>query len=320
MEKTVHIDIEEKAKTFVLTGDTEVYRSQFVNLGGTEYMRTWIFPNKLRDAVIQIISEKPMGGVEGVALNPELLSTEEIVEVCTKNNLADDPTNLDTCLKGADEEATQVDGDIVREQIRKELGKMRDVDEADPKIVYEVIVGYFGQDISPSYTEFLPLFEEEFENISGGEGEELPSLPGVTLPKPAKTIIPEETKVRKPRKKKVLEINAKTQRIFDEIHEGVLRDIISFTPKGVEFISAETTKEAGIADVKTLLHQDPDEDATTYKLRRNITGKIALSKDLKTLTPDAVILMGYIITKKVQYAVRYDPFVEAAVTYVMTRV
>ncbi len=97
-----------------------------------------------------------------------------------------------------------------------------------------------------------------------------------------------------------------------------MRDIVSFTSTGVEFISSETLEGVVVADVKALMQQQRGEDDKTYAIRKHVTGKIVRSKNLE-FTPDTTVLLGYILTKKIQYSIRYDPQVEAAVNYVLVR-
>jgi len=434
MEKTFKdkgIDIEEKTQVFILSGDTEPYRAQFTNLNGKELKNgNWSFTNDKKNAVRELITEEPQDGVEGVALNPEDMSTPEILDICEANDLALDTTDREECLKGADVSKPAIDPREIRLQIRKELEKELDLNKADPKLVYDVIVAYFGRDIAPDYKDYLPLYQDELLNLKGdlkldditlatvasytdddilmycanmgldfeegniesckaalfspgsplgrelrqsirttiNEGGELevitarkvkdklkdiygkkavkllrpylidiikqevvimrseppkitkpPALKGLKLPKAAKTVKEKEPKVRKARKKKLLEIDAKTQRLFDSIRQGILKDIVSFTPAGVEFIFSETIEGVSVADVKALMHQQEGEDNKMYTLRKVVTGRILNSPNL-ALSPDTTVLLGYLVTKKIQYAVQYDPQVEAAIDYVRDRV
>lgn len=432
------IHIQQKKRVFVLDGNTEIYRPQFTNLGGKELRDgSWSFSNDVKKAVYDIVSEDVSVDVKGISESPEQMTYDQIKTVCKENDLTVDSDDVDACVVAADETKPKLDENLVKEQIRGELEKMSDISKSDPKVVYDVIVAYFGDDIAPSYTDYIVMYHEVLSDVSeveiiqlsdiatfsdeeildycevlgfdvddddvekcidnlfskktilgrelrdtiyhalvheldettgtpqekiietlsevygnefsekyeqrirnitdevvnyvhsetednDDEPESLPVLEGFTFVAEEdpyiESIIEKKThQPKKRREKKTLEINAKTRRLFDEIREGTLHDIVSFTKHGVEFISSETLEGVTKADVKALMERQEGEDNKMYKLRRYITGKIALSNDL-TLTPDTTLLLGYLITKKIQYSVRYDPHVEAAVSYVMVRV
>ena len=135
-------------------------------------------------------------------------------------------------------------------------------------------------------------------------------------------IVQESRPKKKPRKrkKKPLEIDTKSKRLFESISKGLLRDIVSFTPSGtVELIRAGSIEEIVIADANALLEQQEGEDDTTFALRTHITQRLNNIPDLE-LTPDTVILLGYLVTKKVAYGVRFAPQVEVAIHYALSRV
>lgn len=186
--------------------------------------------------------------------------------------------------------------------------------------------------------------EEEEEEVEVEEVEEdkPPTLEGLALPMEEKIV---QKKPRKSRKKtkKLLEIDAKSSRLFRDIHQGTLRDILSYRIDGnVEFIKPAFIEDISIATPETLLAQNKDqerildipepqrhlelvptiqdeEDKKSFALRKYITLQIQKSPSLD-LSSDTIILLGYILANKVQYGVRYDPQVEAAVDYVLTRV
>jgi len=341
------IDIEEQEWTFIVSGDTEPYHDQFLEIGGIKEDGNWRFTNDEWVKFLRIFTDEPKDGVERVALDPEDMSTTEILSVCEANDLAVDPTDREECLKGAEAAKPFIDPREIRLQIRKELEKELDLNKADPKLVYDVVVAYFGRDIAPDYEDYLPLYQEELEleDITLTTlAEKPPTLEGLVLPMEEKIV--QETTRKKPRKrtKKLLEIDAKTSRLFRDIHQGTLRDIISFVVDGnVEFIKAALIKDISLATTSALLAQNKEqeqilnipepegkmalglvptiqdgEDAKSFALRKHITLQIDNSSTLD-LSPDTAVLLGFILTNKVQYGVRYDPQVEAAVDYVLTR-
>lgn len=331
MEKALkerNIEIEEKKTIFLVKGETEIFRPQLTNMGGKELSNgDWRFSLKKKQAVLDLLTEEKEEGIEGLSSNPELFTGKEILETCQKENIVSEDgkeITIDTCIKAADESKMKIDPQKTRVVIETELQKLFDLEHADPEEIYAALVGYYGKDIVPLYEDYLPIYHEVLEEVSESfvpfPQDKPPVLSGLSFEEfPTETISTLPITKRKPRKKKQLELDAKTQKLFDDIEESILRDIVSFTPQGVEFIFSETLDEISLSDAKSLLRKQKDEEDKMWLIRKHITSQIIASKTLD-LIPNTSILLGYIITNKICCGVKYDIYVEAAVRYVAKRI
>jgi len=165
-----NIKAEIKRKKIVLSGETEKLRPEFTNLGGKELRSgKWSFPLDMEAALTQAVLNLERADIR---LDSENMPTEEVLEVCRADNLALNVNNRDSCIKAADETKPYIDPEEIAERIVLELEKMKNLDSADPKIVYDVVASYFGQDIAPLYETYLPIYQKELEELKSSRGEE----------------------------------------------------------------------------------------------------------------------------------------------------
>ncbi|GAG94655.1 unnamed protein product, partial [marine sediment metagenome] len=172
--KDAGIDVNVRARTIVLSGDTEKYRAEMTNLGGKELKSgDWSFPSSSKSALMDmvLVSEE-----KDLRLNSENMSTPEVLAVCEAGDLAVDTENRESCVKGADEAKPYIDPEEISLYIREELDKELDLNNTNPKIVYDVVAAYFGADIAPLYKTYLPLYQTELEKMK-----ELRDIPDVEL-------------------------------------------------------------------------------------------------------------------------------------------
>lgn len=402
--KDVGIEVSVKPKRIVLSGDTEQFRAEFTNLGGRELRSgNWSFPKDMESALVEVVLESER---KDLRLDAENMSTPEVLAVCKAENLALDTDNRDACVKGADEAKPYIDPDEISLQIRKELEKVLDLNRADPKIIYDVVAAYFGQDIAPLYQTYLPLYQAELEKLKEfldvpevelaflhtyeddellgvcsnlglmfeGDiesckvallseesplGRELreniqvilsgysqiedisipnvmkevekiygrdfvegnksflvdvvdeeieifakegpPKVAGLTLPEPhsKKRVVKTKAKPKRRKPKDPLKLNKATQRLFDDIRDGVLAKALGEREEG---------DPQFYASVVDLMKKQETEDNKTYHIRKLITEKLVRAK--LGLSPDKIVLLGYLFTKKMLYGVTYDNYVE----------
>jgi len=165
-----NIKAEIKRKKIVLSGETEKLRPEFTNLGGKELRSgKWSFPLDMETALTQAVLNLER---RDIRLDAENMSTDEVLEVCRADNLALDVNNRDSCIKAADEIKPYIDPKEIATQIVLELEKIKNLDLADPKIVYDVVASYFGRDIAPLYETYLPIYQKELEDLKSSRGEE----------------------------------------------------------------------------------------------------------------------------------------------------
>jgi hypothetical protein len=170
---------------------------------------------------------------------------------------------------------------------------------------------------------------------------EVPELPGYIAKREEKEVKLQEKKPRKPRKVKPLELRAYNANLFERIRAGLDRDIVSFTPKNIEFVYAESLKDIVSANTEALLElpipgkeeiplpegegwkiigNHPDEDPKLYELRANITLRLKERLSDQGFTPQTLVTLGHLLANKVQYGVRYNSYVESAINYVLQRI
>jgi hypothetical protein len=141
----------------------------------------------------------------------------------------------------------------------------------------------------------------------------------VEVPVPRKTAARRPTRRRGKRKQEEeFNLDPQVRALFKRITSSVEQDIITFSGGRMHVIQAEFPEDVVISLATDILQRQAGEDEQTFALRSQIVGKIQAAENL-SLTPYSVLLLGYLISKKIVYGVRYDRNTEAVIYMVSQR-
>ena len=240
----------------------------------------------------------------------------ELFKVCFNWGIDYDSGDIESCKVALFSKKSPI-GRELREKISDILGLHEDINKIPiPFILSEIEKVYGTRFIENSKSYLVDVISDEMEKFME---EEEPKVRKTSLKVPRKQkIIKSKSGTKKKKPTNPLDLNKNSRDLFKNIREGILTKIITFGPDGVDFLFPEIPSEKSYADVKDLMEKQDTEYNRDYTIRRYITSKISKLTDLK-LTPDTVVLLGYLFAKKIIYAVEYDVYTEAALGYVQER-
>jgi len=233
---------------------------------------------------------------------------EELLDVCSNLGLTFEGGDIESC-KAALLSGESPLGRELRENIQAILSGYEKVEDISIPAVMKEVEKIYGEDLVEGNKSFLVDVVDEEIQIFAEEGP--PKVVGLTLPEPPKKkrVVKAKAKPKRRKPKDPLKLNKATRKLFDDIRDGVLAKALGEREEG------DPQFYGGVAD---LMKKQKTEDDKTYNIRKRITEKIERAE--LGLSPDKVVLLGYLFTKKMLYGVTYDNYVEIELQEVRERI
>lgn len=232
---------------------------------------------------------------------------EELLGLCSNLGLTFEGGDIESCKVALLSNESPL-GRELRENIQTILSRYDENDVSIPTVMEELNEIY-GRDFVKGTKSFLvDVIDEEIQIFA----EESPlKVAGLILPEPKKMkkIVKAKGKPKSRKPKDPLKLNKATRKLFDDIRDGILVKALDEQQQG---------QSKFYGSVSDLLKKQETEDEKTYNIRRLITEKIERA-GLEDLSPDKIVLLGYLFTKKMMYGVVYDNYVEIELQDVRNR-